>query len=279
MILNEDVSIECIYNTIVEKLKIFFKNAGSSRAVLGLSGGIDSAVVMPLACSALGAENVHGILMPSQFSTDHSVKDAEDLAKNLGASYDIIPIKNIYESYLEAMSDYFADGKWSVAQENIQARVRGAILMTYSNKYNALVLNTSNKSELSMGYGTLYGDMCGALMVIADLYKLQVYELARYINREREIIPLSTLTKAPSAELHPGQKDTDSLPKYEVLDPILYMLNEDKLSAEEIVAKGYDAQIVTRVSNLKKRSSFKIHQIPPIIKLTENPIVYSEKCI
>lgn len=279
MILNEDVSIECIYNTIVEKLKIFFKNAGSSRAVLGLSGGIDSAVVMPLACAALGAENVHGILMPSQFSTDHSVKDAEDLAKNLGASYDIIPIKNIYESYLEAMSDYFADGKWSVAQENIQARVRGAILMTYSNKYNALVLNTSNKSELSMGYGTLYGDMCGALMVIADLYKLQVYELARYINREREIIPLSTLTKAPSAELHPGQKDTDSLPKYEVLDPILYMLNEDKFSAEEIVAKGYDAQIVTRVSNLKKRSSFKIHQIPPIIKLTENPIVYSEKCI
>ena len=279
MILNEDVSIECIYNTIVEKLKIFFKNAGSSRAVLGLSGGIDSAVVMPLACAALGAENVHGILMPSQFSTDHSVKDAEDLAKNLGASYDIIPIKNIYESYLEAMSDYFADGKWSVAQENIQARVRGAILMTYSNKYNALVLNTSNKSELSMGYGTLYGDMCGALMVIADLYKLQVYELARYINREREIIPLSTLTKAPSAELHPGQKDTDSLPKYEVLDPILYMLNEDKLSAAEIVAKGYDAQIVTRVSNLKKRSSFKIHQIPPIIKLTENPIVYSEKCI
>lgn len=279
MILKEDVSIECIYNTIVEKLKIFFKNAGSSRAVLGLSGGIDSAVVMPLACAALGAENVHGILMPSQFSTDHSVKDAEDLAKNLGASYDIIPIKNIYESYLEAMSDYFADGKWSVAQENIQARVRGAILMTYSNKYNALVLNTSNKSELSMGYGTLYGDMCGALMVIADLYKLQVYELARYINREREIIPLSTLTKAPSAELHPGQKDTDSLPKYEVLDPILYMLNEDKLSAEEIVAKGYDAQIVTRVSNLKKRSSFKIHQIPPIIKLTENPIVYSEKCI
>lgn len=279
MILKEDVSIECIYNTIVEKLKIFFKNAGSSRAVLGLSGGIDSAVVMPLACAALGAENVHGILMPSQFSTDHSVKDAEDLAKNLGASYDIIPIKNIYESYLEAMSDYFADGKWSVAQENIQARVRGAILMTYSNKYNALVLNTSNKSELSMGYGTLYGDMCGALMVIADLYKLQVYELARYINREREIIPLSTLTKAPSAELHPGQKDTDSLPKYEVLDPILYMLNEDKLSAEEIVATGYDAQIVTRVSNLKKRSSFKIHQIPPIIKLTENPIVYSEKCI
>lgn len=279
MILKEDVSIECIYNTIVEKLKIFFKNAGSSRAVLGLSGGIDSAVVMPLACAALGAENVHGILMPSQFSTDHSVKDAEDLAKNLGASYDIIPIKNIYERYLEAMSDYFADGKWSVAQENIQARVRGAILMTYSNKYNALVLNTSNKSELSMGYGTLYGDMCGALMVIADLYKLQVYELARYINREREIIPLSTLTKAPSAELHPGQKDTDSLPKYEVLDPILYMLNEDKLSAEEIVAKGYDAQIVTRVSNLKKRSSFKIHQIPPIIKLTENPIVYSEKCI
>lgn len=279
MVLNEDVSIECIYNTIVEKLKIFFRNAGSSRAVLGLSGGIDSAVVMPLACAALGAENVHGILMPSQFSTDHSVKDAEDLAKNLGASYDIIPIKNIYKSYLEAMSDYFADGKWSVAQENIQARVRGAILMTYSNKYNALVLNTSNKSELSMGYGTLYGDMCGALMVIADLYKLQVYELARYINREREIIPLSTLTKAPSAELHPGQKDTDSLPKYEVLDPILYMLNEDKLSAEEIVAKGYDAQIVTRVSNLKKRSSFKIHQIPPIIKLTENPIVYSEKCI
>ena len=279
MVLNDDVSIESIYNTIVDKLKIFFQNAGSSRAVLGLSGGIDSAVVMPLACAALGAENVHGILMPSQFSTDHSVKDAEDLAKNLGASYEIIPIKNIYESYIDAMSGYFADGKWSVAQENIQARVRGAILMTYSNKYNALVLNTSNKSELSMGYGTLYGDMCGALMVIADLYKLQVYELARYINRDREIIPVSTLTKAPSAELHPGQKDTDSLPKYEVLDPILYMLNENKLSAEEIISKGYDAQVVTRVSNLKKRSSFKIHQIPPIIQLTDNPIVYPEKCI
>lgn len=250
-----------------------------SKAVVGLSGGIDSALVFPLACEALGAENVHGVLMPSQYSTSHSIKDAEQLALNLGAKYDIIPIGDIYAAYMEKLGMWFEDGQWSVALENLQARIRGAILMTYSNRNNALLLNTSNKSELFMGYGTLYGDLSGAMMVIADLYKLQVYELARYINRDREIIPVSSLTKAPSAELRPDQKDTDSLPPYEVLDPILHALHEEGRSADELVAAGTDKALVERIVRLKGASSFKTIQIPPVLTVGNKPIVPEYKCI
>ncbi len=281
MILEPNLPIEQVHELIVSKIRNYFAGCGMKKAVLGLSGGIDSGLVFPLACEALGVENVHGILMPSQYSSSHSIKDAEDLCRNLGASYDIVPIGDIYAGYMEKLGMWFNDGQWSVALENLQARIRGAILMTYSNKFNALVLNTSNKSELFMGYGTLYGDLCGAMMVIADLYKLQVYELARDVNTRagRVIIPESTITKAPSAELRPDQKDTDSLPPYDVLDPILHALHEEGRSAEGLIAEGADKEIVARIVRLKGASSFKTIQIPPVLTVGDHPIVPPYKCI
>jgi len=250
------------------------------KAVLGLSGGIDSAVVAALAVEALGKENVHGLLLPSDFSTLHSIQDAVDLSDNLGISYDVVPISEIYHKFMKALEDVFKDKKeWSVAEENLQARIRGTLLMAYANKFNALLLNTSNKSELCTGYGTLYGDLAGAMMVIADLYKGDVYELAYDINSEKEIIPISTLTKAPSAELRPGQKDSDSLPDYDVLDPILYEVNEGKKSFAQLKKEGYDKDLVDRISSLLGKSSFKIHQIPPILNISSAPVVYKEKCL
>lgn len=280
MILNDNIPIEVAYETIVTKMRDYFNNAGMKKAVLGLSGGIDSAVVMAIACEALGRENVYGLLMPSQFSTLHSVSDAVDLANNLGVEYTIIPIEKIYNRFMREMFSFFEIGKWSVAQENLQARIRGTILMTYSNRFNALLLNTSNKSEISVGYGTLYGDLCGAMMVIADLYKLQVYELAGYINSSSgNVIPASTVRKTPSAELRPGQKDSDSLPPYDILDPILYSLNEEGKSAEEVIAGGADKAIVERIIALKRAYAFKIAQIPPVITVTDKPVVPEYKCI
>ncbi|NMB37213.1 MAG: NAD(+) synthase [Bacteroidales bacterium] len=280
MILNDNIPIEVAYETIVTKMRDYFNNAGMKKAVLGLSGGIDSAVVMAIACEALGRENVYGLLMPSQFSTLHSVSDAVDLANNLGVEYTIIPIEKIYNRFMREMFSFFEIGKWSVAQENLQARIRGTILMTYSNRFNALLLNTSNKSEISVGYGTLYGDLCGAMMVIADLYKLQVYELAGYINSSSgNVIPASTIQKTPSAELRPGQKDSDSLPPYDILDPILYSLNEEGKSAEEVIAGGADKAIVERIIALKRAYAFKIAQIPPVITVTDKPVVPEYKCI
>lgn len=279
MILEPSISIAQVNDLLVSKIRKYFEGCHMSRAVLGLSGGIDSAVVFAVACEALGAENVRGILMPSDFSTSHSVTDAERLAINCGARYDIIPIGEIYSKFMDSLASYFADGQWSVAQENIQARVRATVVMAYSNKFGALALNTSNKSELFMGYGTLYGDLCGALMVIADLYKLQVYELARYINRDREIIPVNTITKAPSAELRPGQKDTDSLPPYDVLDPILHALHEEGRSAEEVIASGASRETVERILRLKAGSAFKTLQIPPVLTVGDKPIVPPYKCI
>lgn len=279
MVLQPNIPIEEAHGLLVSKIKAYFEGCGMSRALVGLSGGIDSAVVFALACEALGAGNVHGVLMPSGFSTNHSVKDAEDLARNCGASYDIVPIGRIYDRFMEELAPLFADGQWSVTQENIQARTRAVILMAYSNKRGALVLNTSNKSELFMGYGTLYGDLAGAMMVIADLYKLQVYELARHINREREIIPVSTMTKAPSAELKPGQKDTDSLPPYEILDPLLHALCEEGRSPEDVIASGADRATVERILRLKRASYFKVMQIPPMLTVGDHPIAPGFKCL
>ena len=279
MILEPNIPIEQVHDLLISKIRKYFAGCNMSKAVVGLSGGIDSALVFPLACEALGTENVHGVLMPSQYSTSHSIKDAEQLALNLGAKYDIIPIGDIYAAYMEKLGMWFEGVRWSVALENLQARIRGAILMTYSNRNDALLLNTSNKSELFMGYGTLYGDLSGALMIIADLYKLQVYELAHYINREREIIPISSLTKAPSAELRPDQKDTDSLPPYEVLDPILHALHEEGREPEALIDEGADREIVGKIVRLKGKSSFKIIQIPPVITVGSKPIVPAYKCL
>lgn len=272
--------IEEVHDMLIASLRSFFRNTGAKKVVVGLSGGIDSAVVAALAVEALGAENVHGILMPSQFSTLHSISDAVDLAENLGIKYDIISIEKIYNRFIKEVECIFEDkDKWDNTQENIQARIRGTILMAYSNRNGALVLNTSNKSEVAAGYGTLYGDLAGALMVIADIYKLQVYELAHYMNRDRETIPLNTITKAPSAELRPGQKDTDSLPSYDILDPILYSLVEEGKSPEEIVRDGADAALVERIVRLRKASDFKKHQMAPVIKISDKPLLDKSKWI
>lgn len=273
MILQEDKPISEVHDLIVGKIRKYFNDCGCKDAVIGLSGGIDSAVVYALASEALGKDHVMGILMPSQFSSMHSISDAVDLANNVGGKFEIIPIEKIYAVYMIEMKRFFPTSEWSVALENLQARIRGNILMTYSNKACALLLNTSNKSELCMGYGTMYGDLCGAMMVIADLYKVQVYELAKYINRNGEVIPISSIEKAPSAELRKDQKDSDTLPAYEILDPVLHSLVEEGLDAEEVIKKGADRQLVERIVSLKRKSAFKIAQIPPVITVGDAPLV------
>ncbi len=272
--------ISGIHSRIIRTVRDFFAKAGSSRAVIGLSGGIDSAVVAALAVEALGKDNVTGILMPSSYSTIHSVGDAVTLAENLGIKYHIVPISTIYDRFMKEAEPLFeGDFHWDTTQENLQARIRGTILMLYSNRHRALLLNTTNKSELSMGYGTLYGDLCGALMVIADLYKTEVYEMAAYINREQEIIPASTITKAPSAELKEGQKDTDSLPPYDILDPVLYSLNERGKSAEQILQEGADKELVEKIIRLRKAAAFKGHQLAPMIKVSTAPLLDRSKWV
>lgn len=277
---SEKLNIEIAHETIIRSLRKFFAGCGISKAIVGLSGGIDSAVVAALAAEALGKENLHGFMMPSEFSTLHSIQDAVDLADNLGLEYNVIPIGKIYNKFMKELQPVFGlDNQWNVAEENLQARIRGTLLMAYSNKFNALVLNTSNKSELSVGYGTLYGDLAGALMVIADIYKTEVYELAEYINRERQIIPRSTITKAPSAELREGQKDSDSLPDYSLLDYILYSLNEGEKSYGTLLSEGVDKSILDKVMDLVGKAHFKLMQIPPIIKVSSKPLVEKSKWI
>lgn len=281
MVLDKSVSIYEVYEKIVGKLQSFFKSCGKSKAVLGLSGGIDSALVAALAVDALGAKNVHAVLMPSQYSSLHSVSDAIDLANNLEISTHLIPIDKIYNLMLFEMHNFFEKSKWSVANENLQARIRGDILMTYSNRFDALLLNTSNKSELFAGYGTLYGDLCGAIMVIADLYKTQVFELSDYVNKRagHTVIPEAIIEKEPSAELRPNQKDTDSLPSYDLLDPVLHALNEGGFSPEDVISHGVARELVERVLKLKKNSEFKLMQIPPVLTIGNHPIVPDFKCI
>jgi NAD+ synthase (glutamine-hydrolysing) len=241
---------------------------GFSKAILGASGGIDSAVTQALAVMALGKENVKAVLMPSSFSSGHSVTDAEALSKNLGNSYEIVPIKTIYESFLTELKPIYKDSPFGIAEENIQARVRGNILMAIANKFGYILLNTSNKSELATGYGTLYGDMAGGLAVLGDLYKMQVFALANYINRDKEIIPKHILTKPPSAELRPNQKDSDSLPEYDTLDRILYEYIEQRRGPKEIIAKGYDPALVARVLKLVNTNEYKRNQFCPIIRVS-----------
>ena len=279
MILQPEITAAGAREILVGKLRSYFEGCGKKKAVLGLSGGIDSAVVFALACEALGSKNVHAILMPSQYSTLHSVADAVELAVRMNASYEVIPIETIYGSFLLEMRGHFRVGEWDVALENLQARIRGTILMTWANRHDGLLLNTSNKSEIFMGYGTLYGDLCGALMVIGDLYKLQVYELAREINSRAQVIPPSTITKAPSAELRPNQKDTDSLPPYEELDPLLHALHEEGKSPQEMIEAGNPKDLVERVVRLKQNSAFKLMQLPPILTVAGRPLMPDWKCI
>ena len=259
-----------VHSRIIRTIRDFFAQAGMSRAVLGLSGGLDSAVVAALAVEALGKDNVTGILMPSSWSTVHSVNDAVTLADNLGIKYHIVPISAVYDRFMKETEPLFeGDFHWDITQENLQ----------YSNRHRALLLNTTNKSELSMGYGTLYGDLCGALMVIADLYKTEVYEMAAWINRNGEVIPSSTIAKAPSAELKEGQKDTDSLPPYDILDPILYRLNEGGMSAEQILQEGVDKELVEKIIRLRKAAAFKVHQLAPMIKVSTAPLLDRSKWV
>ena len=271
-------NIEDVHNKIVNGIKEFVHAAGAKSVVLGLSGGIDSALVASLATEALGSDNVMGFIMPSEFSTVHSVQDAVDLAENLGIKYHIIPIASIYNRFMKELAPVFGpDNEWNVAEENLQARIRGTLLMAYANKFGALALNTSNKSEICCGYGTLYGDLAGAAMIIADLYKVEVYEMAHYVNSLKRVIPDSTLTKAPSAELREGQKDSDSLPDYPLLDSILYSINEEQMSYEQLLDKGIDKAVLDKVLRLMKASSFKMCQLPPMFNVSKHPLGYREK--
>ncbi len=266
--LQETLNIEMVHDAIVSGIKDYFTKMGFTKAILGSSGGIDSAVTLALACTALGKDNVRAVLMPSQYSTGHSVSDAEALSKNLGNPYDIIPVKNIYESFLSELKPVFKDLPFSIAEENIQSRTRGNLLMAIANKFGYILLNTSNKSELATGYGTLYGDMAGGIGVLGDCYKLQIYALAKYINRDKEIIPINIITKPPSAELRPGQKDSDSLPEYEILDKILYQYIERRQGPNEIKAQGFDAALVDRVLKMVNVNEYKRNQFCPIIRVS-----------
>ncbi|MCD6013138.1 MAG: synthase [Flavipsychrobacter sp.] len=261
-------NIEMIYEALLLGIKDYFSKMGFKKAIVASSGGIDSAVVLTLACHALGAENVSALLLPSQFSTGHSVSDAEQLSKNLNNHYDIIPIKDVFGSFETALKPVFKDLPFNIAEENLQSRIRGAMVMALSNKFGYILLNTSNKSELATGYGTLYGDMAGGLGVLGDLYKQQVYALARYINRDREIIPDSIINKAPSAELRHDQKDSDSLPEYDILDPILYQYIERRQGPKEIIAMGSNAALVARILKLVNTNEYKRNQFCPIIRVS-----------
>jgi NAD+ synthase (glutamine-hydrolysing) len=266
--LDYDLCTAEIYSAIVMAIRDYFSKLGFTKAILGSSGGIDSAVTLALACEALGKENVRAILMPSQYSTGHSVSDAEQLGSNLGNPYDIVPIKNIYESFLSGLKPIYKELPFGLAEENIQARTRGNLLMAIANKFGYILLNTSNKSELATGYGTLYGDMAGGLGVLGDCYKMQVYALAGYINRNKEIIPQNILVKPPSAELRPGQKDSDSLPDYAILDRILYQYIERRQGPKEIKAQGFDAALVDRILKLVNVNEYKRNQFCPIIRIS-----------
>jgi len=260
--------IEQIHHAIILGVRDYFHKSGFKQAILGLSGGIDSAVVCALAAEALGPENVMAVLLPSHFSSDHSIKDAEDLVKNLGCMHETIAIKNITDAFEGTLKPQFNNLPFNIAEENIQSRSRAVLLMAMCNKFGYILLNTSNKSEAAVGYGTLYGDMCGGISVIGDVYKTQVFELARYINRNREIIPINSITKPPSAELRPNQKDTDSLPEYDILDKIIAEYVEGRCSSAAIIKMGYDEKTVRRVIKLINLAEHKRYQTPPILRVS-----------
>ncbi len=260
--------IEQIYSALVLGIKDYFVKSGFSKAVLGLSGGIDSALVCALACRALGPENVMAVLMPSKYSSDHSIQDALDLVNNIGCMHEIVPIKEAADAFDSMMAPAFRGLPFNLTEENIQARCRGIIVMAMSIKFGYILLNTSIKCECAVGYGTFYGDMCGAIGVIGDVYKTQVYQLAHYINKDGVVIPENSIMKPPSAELRPGQKDSDSLPDYDILDNILFQYIELKQSSSAIIAQGYDEALVRRVIKMVNTAEFKRYQTPPILRIS-----------
>ncbi len=257
-----------IHDALIMGLQDYFGKLGLKKAIVGLSGGIDSAITAVMATRALGKENVRAVLMPSEYSSGHSVEDAKALAENLGIRYDIIPISRPYNSFLESLEKVLEGKPFDVTEENIQARCRAILLMAISNKHGNILLNTTNKSEMAVGYGTLYGDLAGGLSVIADIYKTEIYQLAAYINKDAVVIPESTINKPPSAELRPNQKDSDSLPEYSILDPILYLYIEKRLGPDEIIDLGYDEKLVRRILRLVNISEFKRHQTAPVLRVS-----------
>lgn len=250
-------------------IKQYFQKLNFKKAILGLSGGIDSALVTYLAVKALGKENVLPVMMPSQYSSSHSITDSIDLCNNLGIPYETISIENVFDSLISSLAPHFKDSSFGLAEENLQSRSRGVLLMGLANKHGYILLNTSNKSELAVGYGTLYGDMCGGLSVIGDLYKTEIFELCHYINRDIEVIPENILTKEPSAELRPNQKDSDSLPAYDVLDKILYYYIEEHLGPQQIIQKGFEEDLVKRILRMVNMNEWKRWQAPPVIRLSK----------
>jgi NAD+ synthase (glutamine-hydrolysing) len=290
---DSDDDIPATWSALVLGTRDYVRKCGFSKALVALSGGIDSALVAAIAVKALGPENVLGIGMPSEFSSTGSIDDARALAANLGIPFELVPIQDVFRHYQSTLEPLFAGTPFGLAEENLQSRIRGALLMALSNKFGALVLTTGNKSEMSTGYCTLYGDMVGALAVIGDVFKTRVYALARYANRDREIIPANTIAKPPSAELRPGQRDTDSLPPYDILDPILEAYVERYCSAEQILAEvlarspasgvphsstapssmggevTVDLALIRRVLSLVERSEYKRQQAAPVLKVTQ----------
>ena len=269
--------IEKIYRALILGIRDYFTKMGFKKATLGLSGGIDSALVLVLAVEALGKENVRVLLMPSRHSSDHSVNDALQLAENLDIQYEIIPIQPMVDSFEQSLSDVFVNLSNDITEENIQARTRGILLMAISNKFENILLNTTNKSECAVGYGTLYGDMNGGLSVLGDVYKTDIFKMACWINRDHEIIPENTILKPPSAELRPDQKDSDTLPDYDILDQILFDYIELNLSPEEIIAKGFDESTVLQTIRMVNNNEYKRFQAPPILRVSSKAFGFGRR--
>lgn len=259
---------ELIFKALTCGIRDYFSKQNFKQAILGLSGGIDSALTLVLAVAALGKENVLAVLLPSGFSSNHSIDDALALVKNLDCKHQLLPIEDNFQSLLKTLKPSFEGTDFGLAEENIQARLRGVLLMAMSNKFGYILLNTSNKSEMAVGYGTLYGDMCGGLAVIGDVYKTEVYQLCEYINREKEIIPRNTIIKPPSAELRPNQKDSDSLPEYDILDRVLFQYIENKNALDDICELGYDESLVKRIINMVNKNEYKRKQAAPVLRIS-----------
>jgi NAD+ synthase (glutamine-hydrolysing) len=267
-----------VYAALVLGTRDYVRKCGFKTVLIGLSGGIDSALTAAIAVDAVGATNVMGIGMPSPYSSPGSIDDARQLAANLNIRFELLPIKDIFDAYRKTIAGIFAGTKEDVTEENLQSRARGTLLMALSNKFGSIVLSTGNKSELGVGYCTLYGDMVGGLAVISDVSKTLVYHLSRYVNRDREIIPVSTIEKPPSAELRPNQKDSDSLPPYDILDPILEDYVEDSHTAEQIAADhNFDIEVVRRVIRMVDRAEYKRQQAAPGLKVSMKAFGYGRR--
>ncbi|GET29981.1 NAD+ synthase [Prolixibacter sp. SD074] len=276
-ILREYEPIAKMYGALILGIKDYFGKMDFKQATLGLSGGIDSAVTVVLAARALGPENVRVLLMPSKYSSGHSIADARDLAENLGIQYEIVNIHEMVDAFDQALAPIFEGVNPDVTEENIQARIRGTLMMAISNKFGHILLNTSNKSEAAVGYGTLYGDMNGGLSVLGDVYKSDVFALARFINREHEVIPENTIIKPPSAELRPDQKDSDSLPDYDILDKILFNYIELAKSPDEIIRMGFDEETVHMAVRKVNMNEYKRFQTPPILRISSKAFGFGRK--